>query len=63
METQRLLDTRQAAAYLDQKPPTLELWRQQRRGPRYIKMAYRSIRYRRADLDAFLAACECDTTH
>lgn len=63
METQHLLDTRQAAAYLDQKPPTLELWRQQRRGPRYIRMSCRTIRYRLADLDAFLAACECDTTN
>jgi len=50
-----VMDTRNAAAYIDQTPGTLEVWRCQRRGPPYVKQG-RSVKYRRADLDAWLAA-------
>ena len=48
-----LYDTREAAAYIDHEPATLEQWRYQGKGPRFVKIG-RSVRYRRADLDAFL---------
>jgi len=46
--------TPEAAAYLGQKPCTLEKWRSQGRGPRYNKPAGR-VRYDVRDLDAFIA--------
>ncbi len=33
---------------------TLAQWRSQRRGPKYIKMENRLIRYRRADLEKYM---------
>jgi len=47
------LKTPEAAAYLNIKPATLEQWRWNGRGPRFIKLS-RSVRYRQADLDAFI---------
>jgi predicted DNA-binding transcriptional regulator AlpA len=53
-----LLDTRGAAAYLGLRPATLESWRYTGGpaggGPPYIALGRRRIRYRRADLDAWL---------
>lgn len=48
-----VMNTESAAAYLDMRPGTLEIWRSTRRGPPYIKVG-RSVRYRRSDLDAWL---------
>lgn len=47
------LDERQAAEYLSLSPRTLQTWRQRGNGPRFLKLG-RSVRYRRADLDAFI---------
>lgn len=41
-------------------PSTLQWWRHKGRGPKYFKVG-RRIMYARADLDAFRAACVCDT--
>ena len=54
----RLFDTRSACVYIagDEKPlqvNTLEIWRVQGVGPRYIKVG-RFVRYRQSDLDAWL---------
>jgi predicted DNA-binding transcriptional regulator AlpA len=35
---------------------TLDNWRWQRRGPRYVKVGGRVV-YRRSDLETFMAAC------
>lgn len=51
----RLLDTRQAAAYLTLSATTLISWRSLGRGPRFVRLG-RSVRYRQADLDAFMVA-------
>ena len=52
--TEPVMDTANAAAYLDMKPGTLEIWRSTKReGPPYIKVG-RSVKYRRSDLDAWL---------
>jgi hypothetical protein len=48
-----LLDQVQAAAWLKLKPKTLEAWRAQRRGPRFIRFSSRCIRYRLRDLTEF----------
>ena len=48
-----VLNTPEAAAYLDVKPATLEQWRWNGRGPRYCKLG-RSCRYRITDLNDFL---------
>jgi len=51
-----LLTTAQSAAYLGVTPRTLEVWRcVGRYGIPYIKVG-RLVKYRKADLDAFLAA-------
>jgi hypothetical protein len=49
-----LMDERQAAAYLLTTPRTLRLWRQTRGVP-HIRITSKVIRYRRADLDSWLA--------
>jgi excisionase family DNA binding protein len=51
-----LLTTEEAAAYLGIKPRSLEVWRcVGRYGIPFIKVG-RLVKYRKADLDAFLAA-------
>jgi len=47
------LKTPEAARYLNVQTATLEQWRWNGRGPRYVKIG-RSVRYRTADLEAFL---------
>lgn len=49
------LTTKSAAEYLGSTPATLNTWRYLNKGPRYVRMG-RKIMYRRADLDAYLAA-------
>lgn len=52
----QLLSTEEAAEYLGTKPHTLEIWRAVGRyGIPYIKVG-RLVKYRRADLDAWLAS-------
>jgi predicted DNA-binding transcriptional regulator AlpA len=42
-----------AADYLGLSVKTLQAWRFQSRGPKYIKLG-RAVRYRQVDLDAFV---------
>jgi excisionase family DNA binding protein len=49
------LTPKEAAAYLRLSFYTLEQWRMRRKGPRYRKVG-RSIRYHRADLEAWMRA-------
>lgn len=50
-----LLDTKQAAEVLGMKPSALENWRWTGKGPRFVKLSARAIRYRREDLEEFIA--------
>lgn len=50
-----------AAAYLGLAKNTLEKMRSEGRGPRYVRLGNR-VFYRRADLDAYVAACTVETT-
>ena len=51
----RKLRTPAAAEYLGVKPNTLEIWRHQRRGPKFYKVG-RCVVYDRADLESFVQA-------
>jgi excisionase family DNA binding protein len=52
--TNHLLTTIEAAEYLTMSKPTLERWRLTGEGPKFVKMGD-AVRYRPADLDAFIA--------
>ena len=51
-----LLTEREVAAMGVASVRTLQGWRLFNRGPRYLKPGGRSVRYRLADIEAFLAA-------
>ena len=46
----RLLAEREAAGFLDHKVKTLQDWRVNGRGPKFVRISARSIKYRRRDL-------------
>lgn len=54
-EVKDVLDEKQAADYIGQKPGTLRQWRSLSRGPAYHKKG-RRVLYKKSDLDAWLAA-------
>jgi Helix-turn-helix domain len=54
-QADRLQPQSAAADYLGVQPATLERWRWRGVGPRFIKIG-RCVRYRRSDLEAFVAA-------
>lgn len=49
----RTLRTPEAAKYLGIRPNTLDIWRCQKKGPKFHRLG-RSIIYLREDLDAYL---------
>jgi len=55
------LSRTQAAAYIGMKPNTLDKWRYQGEGPRFLKLGS-AIRYERSDLDAYLDSCKRSNT-
>ena len=48
-----MFNTKQAASYLGYKSDTLRKWRQQGKGPVFLKRG-RDVRYRLSDLNAFI---------
>ncbi|MCC1481441.1 helix-turn-helix transcriptional regulator [Roseibaca sp. Y0-43] len=54
-KTENLLTTKAAARQLCLSPQTLEKWRTQNRGPRFVKFENKAVRYLKSDLDAFVA--------
>jgi len=50
-----LLTQEKAAQYLDCSARALEKWRVWGTGPAYIKVSRKMVRYKREDLDRFLA--------
>ncbi|WHT20947.1 helix-turn-helix domain-containing protein [Crossiella sp. CA-258035] len=54
-----LIDTNAAAVYLDLEPDTLKHWRSARKGPSYVRIGG-SVKYRIADLDAWIEARKVD---
>lgn len=57
-----VLKPEQAAAFLGVSIETLAQWRSQQRGPRYIKLENRLVRYRLAELEKYLVDHEVETT-
>ena len=55
MDEQQGLTLQQAARFLGCSTSALRLWRRERRGPRCYRLG-RLIRYRQADLLAYIAA-------
>lgn len=55
------MDTVQAAKYLGLSKQRLEIWRVHGGGPTYIKLA-QAVRYKKTDLDDFMAAHSCKNT-
>lgn len=53
-EQQTTLTPRQAAHYLGISDSALRLWRSEGKGPRFFRAGEKLIRYRRADLDAWI---------
>jgi excisionase family DNA binding protein len=53
---QPYLTPQQAADYLAVSPRTLEAWRINGGGPTYHRLTPRAVRYRREELDSWLAA-------
>jgi excisionase family DNA binding protein len=55
VEERNVLSARHASSYLGCSESVLRLWRSQGKGPRYFR-AGKLIRYRKADLDAWIEA-------
>jgi predicted DNA-binding transcriptional regulator AlpA len=51
-----LLTEKDVAATLGLKPATLRNWRVRGEGPRFVRLSRRAIRYRRADVDEWVAS-------
>lgn len=56
-----LLSPKETAEFLGIPSGTLAQWRSQRRGPPYIKLEERLVRYRRSDLEGYLSGHLVDT--
>ena len=50
---QALIDEKAAASFLNVTPRFLQNRRQHRKGPSYIRISHRCVRYRKADLLSF----------
>jgi len=59
--TDELFDTDAVARYAGLSPVTLRKWRMTGAGPRFVRLG-RSVRYRKAAVDAFLEGREYTTT-
>ena len=59
----QLLDTSEAATFLGLAPTTLEHWRGLRKGPPFLRVGPRCIRYRLEDLEAWLSEQVVETSN
>ena len=50
------MTTDQVAAYLNVSAFTLAQWRSNARGPKWLKLANKTVRYLKADVDEFVGA-------
>lgn len=58
--SKQLLSPKEAAEFLGIPLGTLAQWRSQRRGPPYIKLEERLVRYRHSDLEEYLSGHSVD---
>ncbi|MCI0430313.1 MAG: helix-turn-helix domain-containing protein [Rhodospirillales bacterium] len=61
LESDRLVDSRNAAAMLGLEPQTLCVWRLRGCGPVFYKIG-RSVKYRLSDLTAYIESRRCSNT-
>lgn len=54
--TMRLLTPKEASEFLGIPEGTLAQWRSQRRGPAFVKMEGRLVRYRASDLEQYITS-------
>jgi len=52
----RLLIPKEASEFLGVPEKTLATWRSERRGPQFIKIENRHVRYRLSDLENYIAS-------
>lgn len=62
VETRQVLTQKQAASMLGISPATMQMWRWQNIGPRYLKLG-RLVRYRLQDIEAYLASKTKETDY
>lgn len=62
MNTDKLMTTQEAAAYVRLSPSLLNKLRLTGGGPVFVRLAGRAIRYRQSDLDAWVAASAMAST-
>jgi len=55
--TSALMNEKKAAELLNVSVSALRKWRNQGRGPRYLKPNGTSVKYRAEDIEAWLASC------
>lgn len=63
MRDDEKLTPAELGAEIKRPEKTLAQWRYLGRGPRYLKLEGGHIRYRRSDVDAWLASCEQGEPH
>lgn len=51
-----LLTTNESSVVIKAAPATMRNWRTLKKGPRWVRVGQKMIRYRYADLEAFIAA-------
>lgn len=56
MDNHELLTPEEAANLLKVSPATLKQWRHEKKGPRAVRLGYRTVRYPRYRLDLWLKA-------
>ena len=59
---EQILTSIEAANYLAMEPSTLASWRVSGRGPTFIKLGKRAVRYRLTDLEIFIQENRHDHT-
>lgn len=61
LETDRLVDEREAASILDVKSQTMSVWRLRGCGPAFFKIG-RLVKYRLSDLASYIESRRCTNT-
>lgn len=55
-ETEILLTPEEAARILGVRPRTLQAWRYKKRGPAFLRIGHKTVRYSPTDLSAYIKA-------
>lgn len=58
---EKLLDTNELSIMLGVTVNTLQIWRHKGRGPKYIKLSRRAVRYKERDVKDWIQNSEIET--